>query len=72
MKKQNNCSKCGSTQLIRIPIMLGEGPHIAIGDRLMHSIPVVQFVCGACGFIETWVAGDDDLGKLREQYEQSR
>jgi ribosomal protein S27AE len=72
MKKNNKCTKCGSTHLIRIPVIPGEGPHIAIGDRVMHTLPVLQFVCGACGYIENWVAGDGELAKLREQYGQGK
>jgi hypothetical protein len=68
MKQNDKCTKCGSPNLIQIPVIPGDGPHIAVGVGVMHAIPVMQFVCGACGFIETWVAGDDDLAKLREQY----
>lgn len=68
MKRNNLCTKCGSSHLIQIPIIPGEGPHIAIGTRIMHEISLIQFVCGACGFIETWVASDNDLAKLAEQY----
>jgi hypothetical protein len=72
MKQNDKCTNCGSVNLIRVPVMPGEGPHIAIGDRVMHPIPIMQFVCGACGFIENWVAGDSDLAKLREQYGQDK
>jgi len=68
MKRDNQCTHCGSKSLLRIPVVPGDGPHIVVGDRLMHSIPVAQFVCSDCGFIENWVAGKNELAKLKEQY----
>jgi hypothetical protein len=68
MKHDNTCAKCSSPNLIPVPVIPGDGPHIAVGNRLMHAIPVVQLVCGACGVVETWVAGEKDLEDLREEY----
>lgn len=70
MSRQGKCAKCGGKELIRVPIMPGEGPHIAVGDRLMHPVPLRQIVCAACGYIETWVEGADDLANLRAEYGQ--
>jgi predicted nucleic-acid-binding Zn-ribbon protein len=68
MKQDNQCTRCGSSNLLRIPVVPGDGPHIVIGDRLMHSIPVTQFVCSDCGYIENWVADENELARLKEQY----
>lgn len=69
MNKDGTCVKCGSDDLIRVPIVPGEGPHIAVeNQRLLHAVPLTQVVCGSCGYIETWVQSPDDLARLREQY----
>jgi predicted nucleic-acid-binding Zn-ribbon protein len=63
MAQKEKCTKCGSENLIRVPIVPGEGPHIAVGDRLMRAVPITQIVCGRCGYIETWIKGEDNLKK---------
>ena len=72
MKRNDQCVKCGSDDLIRVPIIPGEGPHIAVGDRIMYAVPLTQIVCGECGYIEMWVEGDDNIAKLREEYGQGK
>lgn len=68
MKQNNKCTKCGSVDLLRIPIIPGEEPHIVVGERPMHMVAVTKFICGQCGFIEEWVESTDDLAKLRTEY----
>jgi predicted nucleic-acid-binding Zn-ribbon protein len=72
MMRDEKCVKCGSDDLIRVPIVPGEGPHIAIGDRIMHAVPLTQIVCGACGYIEMWVEGSENLARLRDEYGQGK
>ena len=68
MRRKNQCAKCASSNLLRIPPVPGEEPHIAIGRRGMHPLTISKFVCGDCGYIEQWVSSDDDLAKLRSEY----
>jgi ribosomal protein S27AE len=68
MKQDNKCTKCGSTELLAIPGVPGEEPHIAVGHPVMHSVKVTRYVCGRCGYIEQWVESDGELAKLREEY----
>lgn len=68
MKRNEKCVKCGSLELIHVPITPGEGPHIVVGRRVMHTVPITQIVCGKCGYIEMWVDPGDNLAKLREEY----
>ncbi len=67
MKKTQNCPKCQSTDILRVP---GEGhDHIATGPLgFLTSIPVTRYVCGDCGYAEQWVDSPDDLLRVREKY----
>lgn len=68
MKRNGKCVKCGSPELIRVPVIPGEGPHIAVGDRTMYSVPLRHIVCGTCGYIEVWIDGKENLSRLRKEY----
>ena len=70
MKRNNKCVKCGGTDLLRMPSIPGEGPHIVVGNYPMHSVPIVNLVCSKCGYIEAWIDSEKDLSKLREEYRQ--
>lgn len=69
MRANNRCVKCQSSELVRIPPIPGEEPHIAVGSRGMHLIGVSKYVCGQCGYIEEWVDNTRDLEELRREYE---
>ena len=64
----NKCLKCGSEELLKIPAVPGEGPHIVIGEPLMRPVLVSKHICTKCGFIEEWVENNEDLSKLRDEY----
>ena len=68
MKKDNQCTKCGSADLLRIPALPTDEPHFSVGDRGMRTVPVTRYVCTTCGFVEEWVDSKEDLAKLKEQY----
>lgn len=68
MKNSNRCAKCSGTELLRIPSLPGEEPHLVVGDHVMHEIPVTKFVCAKCGYMEQWVENPTDLAKLSEEY----
>ena len=68
MKNNNKCTKCKSADLLRIPLVPGEGPHIAVGERGMHLVSISKYVCGNCGYIEEWVDDPQDLAELRKEY----
>jgi hypothetical protein len=68
MKRKNLCAKCKAPNLLPIPIVPGEEPHIVVGERGMRSVAVRKYVCGQCGYIEEWVDNIDDLAELRKEY----
>jgi ribosomal protein L37E len=67
MHTHDECSKCGSGELLRIPATPGQHSHIVLGDRVLHTVAVTKYVCAACGYIEQWVNNKDDLERLREE-----
>ena len=70
MKTDNTCAKCGSKDLVRIPAVPGEEPHLVVGDRILHMVGVTKFVCANCGYLEHWV-DEAHLAKLKEKYGRS-
>lgn len=66
------CPKCGSSDLLRIPSLPDENSRIAVGERLMHSVHLSQYVCGVCGYVEQWVDDPADLDELRKEYGDER
>ena len=69
MKNGNKCSKCSSTDLLRIPHLPGDEPHIAVGERAMHMVGVSRYVCATCGYVEQWVDDVSELAALRSAYD---
>ena len=68
MKQSNCCLKCGSNELLRIPGVPGEEPHIAIGAARLHEAEVAKYVCAKCGYIEQWIENPSDLQELESAY----
>jgi len=68
MKRKNHCAKCASPDLLLIPSVPGEDPHIVVGQCGMRSVAVTKYVCGKCGYIEEWVEDARDLTELRKEY----
>lgn len=69
--ENNKCLKCGSDELLCVPTVPGDEPHIAIGGPSLHQVPVTRWVCTKCGFIEQWICKSDDLARLKEEYGQA-
>jgi hypothetical protein len=72
MKTTNQCPKCGSKDLLRIPYSSGAELSVPEGSGSWRPVPVVRYVCGGCGYIEEWVENKDDLEKLRREYEHKQ
>lgn len=71
MKITSKCCKCGSGDFVRIPMMAGAEPRIAVGEFGMHMVPITRVVCTRCGFIEQWISNPDDVEKLKREYGQT-
>ncbi len=68
MKNTTTCPKCDSVDIIRIvdrAIVQGNSVPGGVG-----RIPVVRYVCTACGFSEEWVEGDLELRQLKQQHRE--
>jgi hypothetical protein len=71
MRNSNKCSKCQSTDIIRIPGRAGAygaGNNIPAGMTYFSAVKVTRYLCGACGFSEEWVDSADDIAKLKKKY----
>lgn len=71
MNNESKCIKCGSEELLLIPTLVGEEPHIVVGEVGMHMVPITRMVCARCGYIEQWITNSEDLEKLRQEYDKS-
>ena len=53
------CPKCGGKRIVRIPDHPGRyasGSNIYTSTfTLMGKVPVIRYVCLACGYVEHWV-----------------
>src|SRR5439155_974335 len=59
MKTTKKCSKCGSSDILRIP-----GPQPFGG--FWTAVKVSRYVCASCGFIEDWIDEKKDMAKLKK------
>ena len=69
MKNTQRCPKCESSDIMRIPHCSGNygaGPCVQLG--LFSFVEVTRYLCGNCGFIESWVDDPDGIAKLRKKY----
>ena len=66
MRNSKTCSKCQSTDIVRIPGQArahGGGNNIAYGITNFSAIKVTRYLCASCGFIEEWLDSPDDIAK---------
>lgn len=70
MKPQGKCSKCGCSEVLRVPSEIGVvgGSAIRLGATMLSAVPVTRFVCAACGFVEEWVESAVNLASLAKRY----
>jgi hypothetical protein len=65
LHEQGRCISCGRNELLRVPPTPGDHSHIVTGERLLHTVSIVTYVCIACGHVEQWVNGEAELERLR-------
>jgi len=71
MKNSRTCSKCKSTDIVRIPGMTGAygaGNNIFTGRTVFSAVKVTRYLCAACGFSEEWIDSADDIAKIKAKY----
>ena len=72
MKKNNTCTKCSCTDIIRIPGQVtanGAGNNVRI--NLFSYVYVSRYLCSDCGFSEEWIDNAADIQKLKKKYKDS-
>lgn len=62
------CGKCGSHDLLRVPNTPGDHSHIVSGDRFLRNVAVDKYVCTDCGHVEEWVNNKEDLQRLKDEW----
>ena len=70
MREKRICTKCGSTDILRVRGTVGPhgvGNNILVGMMVFSAIPVHRYVCCTCGFTEEWVDAKD-LADLKTKY----
>ena len=72
MHQHTSCGQCGGLDLYRIPQTPGGQSRIVLGERLMQSVEISQYVCTDCGHIEEWVNNREDLNRLKAALAASR
>ena len=68
MSERTNCTRCESYRVLRLPTTPAEHSHIALGERLLHTVSVDKYVCTDCGCVEERVSDAPDLARLRTEY----
>lgn len=68
MKNTRVCTKCKSTDVVRIDGHIGAnggGNYLRLGASIFSSVIVNRYVCCSCGFVEEWV-DKNDLMQVKE------
>ncbi len=71
MKNSLRCSKCKSTDIVRIPGEIGSygaGNNVRVGWTAFHAVKVTRYLCGSCGFSEEWVDSAEDIARIKKKY----
>jgi predicted RNA-binding Zn-ribbon protein involved in translation (DUF1610 family) len=71
MKNTNHCPKCNSEDIIRVKGQskgYGAGSNIPTGATIFQAVRVTRYICGNCGFIESWIDSPEDVAKVKEEY----
>jgi hypothetical protein len=71
MRKSEPCTKCQSTDIVRIPGEIrsfGTGNNIMLGSTIFSGVKVTRYLCASCGFIEEWIDATGDIAKLKQKF----
>jgi predicted RNA-binding Zn-ribbon protein involved in translation (DUF1610 family) len=71
MKNTNHCPKCNSEDIIRVKGQSkgwGAGSNIPTGLTIFEATLVTRYVCGNCGFIESWLDSLEQIEKVKKVY----
>ena len=72
MKNSLRCPKCGSGRIARIPdngrYANGNNIYLRSSVVLAGRIPLINYVCCECGYVEEWVESGEDLAKIEREF----
>ncbi|MFT4565917.1 MAG: putative nucleic-acid-binding Zn-ribbon protein [Saprospiraceae bacterium] len=69
MKNTHQCSKCNSSDIIKVPGPASVGySQNKVPTGFFSSGNVDRYVCLECGYSEEWITKVADLQKLRKKY----
>jgi predicted RNA-binding Zn-ribbon protein involved in translation (DUF1610 family) len=71
MRNSATCPKCASSDIVRIPGMLGAygaGNNIVVGMTIFSAVKVTRYLCASCGFTEEWVDAAADIIRIKSKY----
>ncbi len=65
MKKTGQCPKCGSKQVV---LILGQSFGTKVYPRATEAnySTVEKYACTDCGYLETYLADQDEIAELRK------
>ncbi len=71
MKKTHICSKCNSTDVVRIDGTYNmHGENVIIVGTFKTPVYVNRYLCLNCGFSEEWIDMiDEDIQNLKKKYQ---
>ena len=66
------CSKCNSTNILRIPGSTGVGVSNAIqtGLTIIDPALVTRYLCCDCGYSEEWIDDTHQIQRLIKKYKR--
>lgn len=72
MKNTAACPKCGAKRVVRVPdraLRYSSGNNIYTSTvTLAGKIPVIRYVCCACGYVEIWVEHPSELAEIERHF----
>lgn len=66
------CSKCGRATVYSgrdVPVKSSAGNRIPIDFK--HSVPMDNYVCSSCGYVERYISDKDSLHRISEQWAEA-
>ena len=69
--KNGNCPKCGSSEIFAgTEVFPKSGPFScnAIPVSLTAMAPLDNYVCGDCGYLESYISRPDDIDLIRRKW----
>jgi len=64
------CPKCHSNEIVRLPGDI-QSPSMLSGAKppsSLRPIPITQYCCAKCGYIEAWVDDVEDLQEVLKKF----